>query len=134
MHRRVHEEGDESLLSPGHLEVLESMVTGLPTLHISSRASVLTLNSYKGVKGRAPSAPAEWSLDSTPRPPNPQFPALSNGPPSLRANSVAQSDTCTHRRWTLTRSGSPRPLRQVTAARSAWGMWPRAAKCRLSQV
>lgn len=57
------------------------MVTGLPTLRISSRASVLTLKSYKGVKGRAPSAPAEWSLDLKPQAPNPQFPALSNGPP-----------------------------------------------------
>ena len=71
------------------------------------QGAVLTLSSYQGAKGRAPSAPAKWSLDATPRPPNPQFPALSNGLPSIRANSAPRSDTCTHRRWTLTTSGSP---------------------------
>ena len=133
MYRRVCMEGDESL-SPGHPEVLKSVVTSLPTPRISCTASVLTLDSYQGTKGKAPSAPAEWSLDATPRPPNPQFPALSNRPPSVRANSAPQSDTCTHRRWTLAMSGSPCPLSQVTAARSAWGAWPRAAERRLSRA
>ena len=40
MHRRVRVEGDESL-SPGHLEVISSVVTGLPTPHISGRAQCL---------------------------------------------------------------------------------------------
>lgn len=131
MYRRVCVEGDE-ILSPGHPEVLKSVVTSLPTPRISCTASVLTLDSYQSMKEKSPSAPAEWSLDTTSRPPNPQFPALSNGSPSIRANSAPQSDTCTHRRWTLATSGSPCLLRQLTAARSAWGVWPRAAKCRLS--
>lgn len=106
MYRRVCVEGDESL-SPGHPEVLKSVVTGLPTPRISCTASVLTLDSYQG---KAPSAPAEWSLDATPRPPTPNSGLFLTGRP-VSGPAQRPSRTRAH-----TGGGHPRCLAPLPAA------------------